>query len=49
MYVVRAFVQLRELLVDYQALADKLAELERRVTHHANSLAGVIAAIDQKL
>jgi hypothetical protein len=44
-YVVRAFVQLRELLVDHKALADKLAELERRVTHHDNSLAEVIAAI----
>lgn len=44
-YVVRAFVQLRGLLGDHQALADKLAELERRVTHHDNSLAEVIAAI----
>jgi hypothetical protein len=44
-YVVRAFVQLRELLVDHKALADKLAELERRVTHHDNSLAEVIVAI----
>jgi len=41
-YVVRAFVQLRELLVDHQALAGKLAELERRVTHHDNALAEVI-------
>jgi hypothetical protein len=44
-YVVRAFVQLRELLVDHKALADKLAELERRVTNHDNSLAEVMAAI----
>ena len=44
-YVVRAFVQLRELLVGHKALADKLAELERRVTHHDNALAEVIAAI----
>jgi hypothetical protein len=44
-YVVRAFVQLRELLVDHKALADKLSELERRVTNHDNSLTEVIAAI----
>jgi len=44
-YVVRAFVQLRELLTSHKALADKLAELERRVTHHDNSLAEVIDAI----
>lgn len=44
-YVVRAFVQLRELLTSHKALADKLAELERRVTHHDNSLAEVINAI----
>ncbi len=44
-YVVRAFVQLRELLTSHKALADKLAELERRVSHHDNSLAEVINAI----
>lgn len=44
-YVVRAFVQLRALLVDHKALADKLAALERRVSHHDNSLAEVINAI----
>ncbi|MGH8821729.1 MAG: ORF6N domain-containing protein [Rhodoferax sp.] len=44
-YVVRAFVQLRELLVDHQTLADKLAALERRVSHHDGALAEVIAAI----
>lgn len=44
-YVVRAFVQLRELLSSHKALADQLAELERRVTHHDNSLVEVINAI----
>ena len=44
-YVVRAFVQLRELLVDHKALAEKLAALERRVSHHDSSLAEVINAI----
>ena len=44
-YVVRAFVQLRAVLLDHKALADNLAALERRVSHHDNSLAEVIDAI----
>lgn len=44
-YVVRAFVQLRELLVDHKALAEKLAALEGRVSQHDNALAEVIQAI----
>jgi hypothetical protein len=44
-YVVRAFVQLRSVLLDHKALGDKLAALERRVSHHDNSLAEVINAI----
>jgi hypothetical protein len=44
-YVVRAFVQLRELLVDHKALAAKLAELERRVAGHDSALAEVISAL----
>lgn len=44
-YVVRAFVQLRAVLLDHKALADELAALERRVSHHDNSLAEVIEAI----
>ena len=44
-YVVRAFVQLRAVLLDHKALADKLANLERRVSHHDNSLTEVIEAI----
>jgi hypothetical protein len=44
-YVVRAFVQLRAVLLDHKALADKLTALERRVSHHDNSLAEVIVAI----
>jgi hypothetical protein len=35
-YVVRAFVQLRAVLLDHKALSDKLASLERRVSHHEN-------------
>ncbi len=44
-YVVRAFVQLRAVLLDHKALVDKLTSLERRVSHHDNSLAEVIQAI----
>jgi hypothetical protein len=44
-YVVRAFVQLRAVLLDHKVLADKLAALEGRVSHHDNSLAEVINAI----
>ena len=44
-YVVRAFVQLRDLLSSHKALAQKLDQLERRVAHHDNSLAEVIDAI----
>ena len=44
-YVVRAFVQLRELLGSHKALADKLAELEQRVTQQDGALTEVIAAI----
>lgn len=44
-YVVRAFVQLRAVLLDHKVLADKLAALERRVSQHDHSLADVIAAI----
>ncbi|MBC7604997.1 MAG: ORF6N domain-containing protein, partial [Ramlibacter sp.] len=36
-YVVRAFVQLREVLSSHKALTQKLDELERRVTHHDDS------------
>jgi hypothetical protein len=41
-YVVRAFVQLRELLSSQKVLAEQLAKLERRVGHHDNSLAEII-------
>lgn len=44
-YVVRAFVQLRAVLLDHKVLAEKLSALERRVSHHDNSLAEVIHAI----
>lgn len=44
-FVVRAFVQLREVLVRDHALADKLAALEQRVTQHDQSLSDLIEAI----
>jgi hypothetical protein len=44
-YVVRAFVQLRDVLSSHKALAQKLDQLERRVAHHDNSLAEIIDAI----
>ena len=44
-YVVRAFEQLRAVLLDHKALAVKLDALERRVSRHDNSLAEVIDAI----
>ena len=44
-YVVRAFVQLRELMVDHKVLADKLDALGFRVSHHDNSLVALIDAI----
>lgn len=44
-YVVRAFVQLRDLLSSHKVLAQKLDQLERRVAHHDNSLAEIIEAI----
>ncbi|MGZ5785094.1 MAG: ORF6N domain-containing protein [Ramlibacter sp.] len=44
-HVVRAFVQLREILSTHKELARKLDQLERRVAHHDNSLAEIIEAI----
>ena len=44
-YVVRAFVQLREFMADHKVLAEKLDALERRVSHHDHSLVALIDAI----
>lgn len=46
-FVVRAFVRIRELLVNHKALADKLAELDARVGDHDQQLAAIIQAIRQ--
>ena len=44
-YVVRAFVKLRELLSTHKELAQKLAELERKVSSHDEAIQSLVAAI----
>ncbi|MGQ0833936.1 MAG: hypothetical protein ACT4O5_03285 [Gammaproteobacteria bacterium] len=44
-YVVRAFVKLRELLASNKALAQKLDELEGRLKHHDEAIAAILSAI----
>jgi len=46
-FVVRAFVELRNWLSTHQELAEKLDYLERKVSSHDQALAGVIDAIRQ--
>lgn len=46
-HVVRAFVRLRQLIVNHKALATKLAELDARVGAHDEQLAALVAAIRQ--
>jgi ORF6N domain len=45
LYVVRAFVRLRELLASNTALARKLDELERKYQHHDEAIAAILSAI----
>ena len=45
LYVVRAFVRLRELLASNTALARKLDELERKYQHHDKTIAAILSAI----
>jgi len=44
-YVVRAFVRLRELLGSNTALARKLDELERKYQHHDEAIKAILSAI----
>jgi len=44
-FVVRAFVHLRELLASNTALARKLDELERKYKHHDEAIAAILSAI----
>jgi len=46
-YVVRAFVKLRELLATNKGLAVKLAELERKLEGHDTSIHQLVGAIRQ--
>jgi hypothetical protein len=46
-YVVRAFVKLRELLASNKALAQKLDELKRRLKDHDQAIASILSAIHQ--
>jgi hypothetical protein len=45
LYVVRAFVQLREMLASNQELAQRLDELERKLTTHDQAITGILKAI----
>jgi phage regulator Rha-like protein len=46
-YVVRAFVRLREILASNKRLAEKLAELERKVASHDGHIQSLFEAIRQ--
>jgi hypothetical protein len=46
-YVIRAFVKLREWLSTHKELAQKLAELERKVASHDTAIQSLVAAIRQ--
>ncbi len=46
-FVVRAFLRLREWLTGQAELAGKLSELERRVAGHDEDLRGIVQAIRQ--
>ena len=46
-FVVRAFVKLREILASNKALAHKLNELERKLTTHDRAITELIEAIRQ--
>lgn len=46
-FVVRAFVQLREMLSVHKELAAKFNELERKLSSHDQAIAGLINAIRQ--
>jgi hypothetical protein len=45
LYVVRAFVRLRDLLASNTALARKLDELERKYQHHDDAIKAILSAI----
>ena len=48
-YVVRAFVQLRDLLASNKTLAQKLSELEHKLKNHDEAIAAIFSAIRELL
>lgn len=46
-YVVKAFVRLRELMLAHKDLGSKLQELERKVLAHDHDIQGILSAIQQ--
>ena len=46
-FVVRAFVRLREILTTHKALAHKLAELESKIESHDEAIRSLVSAIRQ--
>lgn len=46
-HVVRAFVQLRDLLASNRELAQKFAELERKLATHDQAITGILKAIHE--
>ena len=46
-FVVRAFVKLRETLATHKELAHKVAELERKLENHDESIRSLVVAIRQ--
>jgi hypothetical protein len=48
-YVVRAFVQLRDLLASNETLAQKLSELEHKLENHDEAIAAILSAIRELL
>lgn len=46
-FVVRAFVKLRQLMTSHKELAHKLAELERKLGDHDEAIVAIMDAIKQ--
>jgi hypothetical protein len=46
-HVVRAFVKLRDLLASNKELAQKFAELERKLATHDQAITGILKAIHE--
>ena len=44
-YVVRAFVQLREMIEGHKELAEKISQLERKLSSHDKQIGAIVQAI----